>query len=387
VAPPIGDVLCLSHLRWGFVFQRPNHLMTRCARESRVFYVEEPAFDGGPPRLESRRVKDRLSVVVPHLPPEMANWPLLAVERTLESLLAELVAERRIRRPVVWFYTPMAMGFASKIDASAVVYDCMDELSHFDGAPPLLGERERKLFDVADIVFTGGQSLYEAKRGRHPRVHAFPSSVDAAHFGRAKAKSADPPDQARIPRPRLGFFGVVDERMDVSLLTTVARARSDLHFVILGPVVKIDPRRLPRLPNIHWLGAKRYEELPDYIAGWDVAIMPFARNAATKFISPTKTLEYLAAGKPVVSTSIRDVVSPYGERGLVNIADSPADFVSAVDEALAARGTERETERRAASEACVASTSWDSTWDRMRALVQSRLASRLERAEPWGGAG
>lgn len=365
------DVLCLSHLRWGFVFQRPNHLMLRCARERRVFFVEEPIHDGGQPRLEVRTVARGLNVVVPRIPRLRTKE---ATERAQRELLDGLVCHAAIHDPVLWLYTPMALGFAGHLRPAATVYDCMDELSLFHGAPPELRAREEEVFARADLVFTGGQSLWEAKRHRHRSVHAFPSSVEAEHFAKARQPLEDPADQRAIPHPRLGFFGVLDERLDRDLLRNVAEMRPELHVVLVGPVAKIDPASLPRLPNIHWLGPKTYDELPSYLAGWDVAIMPFARNDATRFISPTKTLEYLAAGKPVVSTSIRDVVRPYGERGLVRIADDPRQFVSAVEDALGERGTRAEAVRQKASDAFVAGTSWDRTWDAMHALLRGVLS-------------
>jgi UDP-galactopyranose mutase len=272
----------------------------------------------------------------------------------------------------------MALAWAGHVPAAVCVYDCMDELSHFRGAPPELVTRERELFARADLVFTGGPSLHAAKRAHHPRVHCFPSSVDAAHFGRARRSVPEPADQAGLARPRAGFFGVVDERMDLDLVRGIAERRPALQLVMIGPVVKIDPASLPQLPNVHWFGPKSYAELPEYIAGWNVAIMPFARNDSTRFISPTKTLEYFAAGRPVVSTAIRDVVKPYGERGLVRIADEPHDFVLAVDEALAERGTREGDARAGARDAVLASTSWDRTWESMNELVEIAATSRKE---------
>jgi UDP-galactopyranose mutase len=368
--PMPGDVFCFSHLRWGFVYQRPNHLMSRCARDRRVFFVEEPIFDARVARLDVRHVEHGLHVVVPHLP-QASSTASEVVEKVQRRLVDRLVALARVEEPMLWFYTPMALRWARHLRSrvSSVVYDCMDELSLFDGAPPTLREREHELFELADVVFTGGHSLYEAKRDRHPRVHAFPSSVDAHHFEKACTPLPDPLDQQSIPRPRLGFFGVIDERMDLGLVRALAEGRPDLQLVFIGPIVKIDPERLPRLPNVHWLGPKGYDRLPSYIAGWDVAMMPFARNAATRHISPTKTLEYLAAGKPVISTSIRDVVRPYGERGLVRIADTAEAFAAAADAAIAERGTPSERQRRSASAAALAETSWDMTWARMWALA------------------
>jgi UDP-galactopyranose mutase len=279
------------------------------------------------------------------------------------------------RNYVVWLYTPMAVPLVQGLPAAAVVYDCMDELSGFAGAPPELQRHELALFDIADVVFTGGHTLFEAKRGSHRNVHSFPSSVDVAHFARARRAVGDPIDQAGVPGPRIGFFGVIDERMDYRLLSGVAAMRPDWHLVLIGPTAKVDRATLPRAENIHYLGAKCYDELPDYIAGWDVAMLPFAHNDATRHISPTKTPEYLAAGKAVVSTSIRDVVRPYGQQGLVRIADTAAEFVAAISAALA----EEPVARLRAADAFLTHLSWDGTWLRMRQLVEQAIATRKVR--------
>ena len=366
------DLICLSHLRWNFVFQRPQHLLTRCAKERRVYYVEEPICDAdGAPRLEIQ--SDSLSsvtIVVPHLTPDCAR------AKVLTRLMNEFLAMESIDRYVLWYYTPMALEFTAHLKPEAIVYDCMDELSGFANAPVELREREDELMQRANIVFTGGQSLFEAKRHAHSNIHAFPSSVDVDHFAEARRITSDPADQAAIPHPRLGFFGVIDERMDLELLAGVAKARPDWHLVMLGPVVKIDPSTLPSLPNIHYLGSKAYQELPHYIAGWDVALLPFARNEATRFISPTKTPEYMAAGKPVVSTSIRDVVRPYGQQGLVRIADTVDEFVAACAAAL----VEDPTVRVRDHDVFLRQTSWDGTWTRMRHLVDSILKGTAQPA-------
>jgi glycosyltransferase involved in cell wall biosynthesis len=363
------DVVCFSHLRWAFVYQRPQHLLSRCARGQRVFYVEEPVWEVGRPRLELTRAPGGPLVAVPHLPPGLSEEAAIRAQR---ALVAELFRSQGVEDFIAWYYTPMALPFTRHLAPAAVVYDCMDELANFRGAPRALADLERELFAVADVVFTGGQSLYEAKRGSHPNLHAAPSSIDRAHFARARAGLPDPADQAAIPGPRLGFFGVIDERMDTGLLAAVAGARPDWHIVMLGPVVKIDPAELPRLPNIHYLGGKRYEELPQYLANWDVALLPFACNEATRFISPTKTPEYLAAGKPVVSSPIRDVVRPYGELGLVRVASTPPAFVAAVGAALQAD----RREWLGAVDAFLAKTSWDETWERMMAEVARALQAR-----------
>lgn len=371
------DLICFSHLRWGFVYQRPNHLMSRFARKGRVFFVEEPIEIAGSARMEATEVAPNLWVCTPHLP---TGTNRESAEMLQRELVDGLLKERDISQPIVWFYTPMALPLAIHIRPALVIYDCMDELSGFRDAPAELVERERQLFAQADLVFTGGQSLYEAKRRLHPAVFAFPSSVDRVHFARAREPQLDPPDQAPILGPRLGFFGVLDERMDVRLLARLAEERPQYQLVLIGPVVKISEAALPRLPNIHYLGAKQYRELPSYIGEWDVAIMPFALNEATRFISPTKTLEYLAAGKPIVSTAIRDVVSPYGESGLVQIADQ-GSFGAAVDRAL---GTDL-GQYRESCDRVLERTSWDKTWYEMFELITGSVKHGARASVPQKG--
>ena len=366
------DLICLSHLRWNFVFQRPHHLMTRGCIDRRVFYIEEPVFDGNSSARLTTDVVDGVHVVVPHLPSGAEK----DAARILAELLDRLIDTYIISDYVLWYYTPMALPFTRHLTPRVTVYDCMDELSAFANAPSALKELEAELLQRATFVLTGGQSLYEAKRHAHPRVYPFPSSVDVAHFSSAREIAAQPADQEHIPHPRLGFFGVIDERMDVELLDGVAALRPDWHLMMLGPVVKIDPAALPRRSNIHFLGPKPYGELPLYLAGWAVALIPFARNEATRFISPTKTPEYLAAGVPVVSTSIRDVIRPYLREGLVRIADTPADFVAACEAAMA----EDAVARRRAADAYLRHTSWDGTWTRIRHLLDSADAPSREGA-------
>jgi hypothetical protein len=365
------DVVCFSHLRWDFVFQRPQHLMTRCARDRRVFFIEEPRRTGASPRLRVRQDASGVWVAVPDLPSDL-DEPAMA--RALCGLIRDLVAVMGGRDYVTWYLTPMAAAMTAALAPVAVVYDCMDELAAFAFAPPGLREAERALLSRADLVFTGGWSLYEAKRTQHARVSLFVSSVDVPHFAQARAPLPEPDDQRSIPRPRLGYAGVIDERLDLALLDGVARRRPDWQFVMIGPVVKIDPATLPRHPNVHYLGQRSYEALPSYLAGWDVALIPFARNEATRYISPTKTPEYLAAGRPVVATSIHDVVTPYGELGLVQIADDVDAFVQAIETAQQMPLAER----LARVDAYLAGRSWDRTWDCMRTLIDDAVRARRQ---------
>jgi UDP-galactopyranose mutase len=301
---------------------------------------------------------------VPVLPEDASEAELIGLQR---AMLDELLKPHRGAPLVFWYYTPLAVPFSDHVTPYLCVYDCMDELSAFRGASPMLAHLEQTLFERAQVVFTGGQSLFEAKRDQHPNVYAMPSSIDTEHFGRARGKlRPDPPDQAGLPPPRLGFFGVIDERLDSALVRDIAMLRPAWQIIMIGPVVKIDPDNLPRMSNIYWLGAKDYDQLPEYLGGWHVGLMPFAINEATRFISPTKTPEFLAAGVPVVSTPIVDVIRPYGERRLVEIAADGPSFVARVEHLLQRPKANwlRRVDRH------LANMSWDKTWRAMHALMR-----------------
>ena len=333
--------------------------MARAAKTRRVFYIEEP-IEGPEPALEVRQ-RDGLNVVVPRLPSRL-NGDTNAV---LRRLVSEFVARERISRPVLWYYTPMAVAWSDHLAHSAVVYDVMDELSNFRFAPADLKDLEHRLMRRADVVLTGGRQLFESRRGSHRNIHLFASSVDVAHFETARHGLAEPADQASIGRPRIGYFGVIDERIDLDLVRELAARHPDWQIVLVGPTAKIDPSDIPSAYNVHHLGPKSYQELPAYLGGWDVAIMPFALNDATRFISPTKTPEYLAGGRPVASTPITDVVEPYGNRGLVEIGEGSEGFTAAVERAL---NTDVSALRQRADR-FLASMSWDTTWSRIASLI------------------
>lgn len=318
-------------------------------------------------RVDRRR--DGVDVIVPVLPESLSAREAILAQ---ESLISDYL-DARSDRPTFWFQTPMAFSFAPIDRAGAVIYDCMDELSGFKDAPPALTFNEKQLLGRADLVFTGGRALYEAKRKKHPSVHCFPSGIDTKHFGRARdhrRNALRSMHRPAIDRPRVGFAGVIDERMDVELLAAVASALPGTDFDIVGPVVKIDPELLPTGDNIRYLGMQDYAVLPELMAEWDVAMMPFACNEATRFISPTKTPEYLAAGLPVVSTSIRDVVVRYGEPGLVSIADDAASFARALEAAIETRD---DPARLRAVDIALKDSSWDGIWQRMAALERQVL--------------
>jgi glycosyltransferase involved in cell wall biosynthesis len=372
--------IVFSHLRWDFVYQRPQHVLSRCARENRVVFWEEPVrSESGNTSLRLIRRDPNLTIAIPELPIGMSEQESVEAQG---RLLSGLLAQERLHELVFWYYTPSAIRFAGYFQPAVTVYDCMDELSAFRGAPPGLTQAEKELFEAADLVFTGGQSLYKSKRDLHRSVHLFPSSIDFDHFAQARTIRQEPPDQATLPRPRFGYCGVIDERLDTDLLAGLAELRPEWHFVMVGPVVKISEEELPKRHNIHYLGAKTYQELPAYLAGWNAALMPFAINESTRFISPTKTPEYLAAGRPVVSTAITDVVTPYGELGLVAIATNPDQFASALEQTLRTASDQEERSRLSRVDTFLERNSWDITWRRMKKLVLDAARQRGAAAAP-----
>ena len=358
-------LLCLSHLRWGFVYQRPQHVMSRLARDYDVVFFEEPQFSHvAQATLDASSPALGITVLVPQLPMETDPEQVLAAQR---ALLDGYLAEHGGDELLLWYFTPMSLAFTEHLQARVTIFDCMDELSAFKGAPPGLLARERELMAKANVVFTGGYSLWEAKREQHGNAHAMPSSVDIAHFAQARDRLPEPADQAAIGYPRLGFFGVIDERFDINLVDQVASERPDWQIVLIGPVVKIDPATLPRRANIHYLGAKGYDELPVYLSGWTVALMPFAINESTRFISPTKTPEYLAGGCPVVSTPIRDVVNTYGDSGVVTIAATAPAFIAAIEAALDEKSAVDFIQR---ADRVLEGMSWDKTCAVMKEQIE-----------------
>ena len=364
------DLVCFCHLRWDFVYQRPQHLLSRFGKNTRTFFIEEPIFTDGDEHLHLKLSPEGVYIATPQL---HHGLPEDEIARRAKKLVDELFQEKKIERYVLWYYTPMALQYSDHLTPAMTVYDCMDELSAFKFAPPALQQLEKKLLQQAEVVFTGGVSLYEHKKHHHHNIHAFPSSIDKDHFGQARAEQQEPADQQHIPHPRIGFYGVVDERFDIELLEGAAAQRPEWHFVILGPVVKIDPDTLPRKDNIHYLGSKSYKELPAYLSGWDIAMIPFARNESTQFISPTKTPEYLAAGRPVISTSIKDVVDPYQKNNLVHIADDADGFVQAADDILSNQQKESWLQE---VDHFLANNSWDNTWMAMVQLMNSVIEQK-----------
>jgi glycosyltransferase involved in cell wall biosynthesis len=362
------DLICFSHLRWNFVYQRPQHLLSRFAQFMRVFFIEEPVMGASKDHYKVEQPSVNIWVITPHL---QSSNDAETRNLILEKIITYAITHFDIQNYIVWYYTPMAHAYTKNLNAAVTVYDCMDELSAFAFAPPELIEMEEELFRKADIVFTGGNYLYESKKNKHHNIHPFPSSIDKKHFMQARRLKKQP---SKNDKPVIGFFGVVDERMDLNLVEKIASLRPDWTFEIIGPVVKIDPASLPKNENIRYLGNKPYSDLPRCIANWSIAMMPFALNESTKFISPTKTPEYLAAGLPVISTAIRDVVDPYGVNGLVYIIDTPEEFIKAAEHQL---GSNRYDEWLKDVDHFLSGNSWDNTWGRMAGIIKDTHLQKL----------
>jgi glycosyltransferase involved in cell wall biosynthesis len=366
-----NDLICVSHLRWNFVYQRPQHLLSRFGKKQRVFYIEEPGHEVANPHVEINNIPDtNVWIIVPHLTHGSAEDKI----EQQKVLLDKLISDFNIHNYILWYYFPMAISFSKHLKADLIVYDCMDELSAFKFAPPQLKQNENLLFEKADIVFTGGHNLYRAKKTQHANVYPMPSSIDKQHFSKARNITIEPADQKEIPHPRLGFYGVLDERFDIELLKQLSALQPDWHFIMLGPVVKIDAATLPRNSNIHYLGGKDYKVLPDYLAGWDIALIAFAINESTEFISPTKTPEYLAGGKPVISTPIKDVIDPYGNIGLVKIAATAEEFSIAGMAILKEKNTSKWLKD---VDIYLEDISWDKTWENMNELMDEAMELKL----------
>ncbi|RFZ84407.1 glycosyltransferase family 1 protein [Mucilaginibacter terrenus] len=360
-----ANLICFSHLRWDFVYQRPQHLLTRLSKVFNIFFIEEPICDATDNEYYEYLTRgNNLVLMVPHI---KAGLNAEETKTILKSMFDGFMKNKDLSEYAFWYYTPMALDFSRKYSPDLIIFDCMDELSAFKFAPEELKNLEKEMLSKADVVFTGGHSLYEAKKNQHANIHAFPSSIEKEHFARAREITECPEDQAHISGPKLGFYGVIDERFDIELIRDIANARPEWQICLIGPVVKVDPETLPRNKNIHYLGPKSYQQLPEYLAHWDIALIPFMLNESTKFISPTKTPEYLAGGKPVISTPIKDVINPYGKNSLVHIANDAQGFIEAAEMELS---NNQKAKWLSKVDSHLKQNSWDKTCSNMLHLAK-----------------
>lgn len=355
-SPQKYDMIVFCHLRWNFVYQRPQHLISRMSQNLKVLLIEEPI--GYEPDEENSGnlivINENLHVLQPKV-------------KDIESITAIIPQYIKNSDPLLgWFYSASFTPLLDLFEFETIVYDCMDELTLFKGAPEHLIAQEKYLLANADIVFTGGKSLYESKKQHHSNVYCFPSSVDQKHFAQALNGVSIPQDIAHLQEPVVGYFGVIDERIDLQLLRATAKKMPNVSFVMIGPLAKIDQSDLPQEENIHYLGMKAYNELPSYLKGFDIAMMPFAINDATKYISPTKTLEYMAAGKPIISTKITDVVRDYSI--CVNLIETSDEFCEAITYLFDKRD---QLSLQLEYYDILQNTSWDVTAAKMQSIIKT----------------
>lgn len=366
-------LVAFSHLRWDFVWQRPQHVLSRLAKEMPVLYVEEPVGAASKDMLELR-LDGRVTIARAHLRDLPAHGSFADdVNRRIATLLEPLLIDDDDL--ITWYSTPMAIGaFPDSITPSRTVFDAMDNLANFRYAPPQMRSQEARMLEMADVIFTGGPTLYRQHQHRHPRVFCFPSGVDRAHFASPGRESAASRALSQMRRPVIGFYGVIDERMDTDLVAQIADLRPAWNFVLVGPLAKIRPEDLPPRSNIRHFGLQTYEALPAILAKFDVAMMPFALNEATRAISPTKTLEFLAGGKPVVSRPVADVVELYSSA--TSFARTPDQFVAAIDDILAWSPEERAAWQQRA-DALLAAHDWNQIVEEMATAMDMRRFATL----------
>jgi glycosyltransferase involved in cell wall biosynthesis len=352
------DMIVFCHLRWDFVYQRPQHVIHRMSEQYRILFIEEPIpFDADEEKTaELTIISNNLHILKPRV----------HTIADIKYVLPVYVANTTVAYG--WFYSSAFVYMLNELKFETVIYDCMDELTMFKHASELLKAQEIYLLSEADVVFTGGKSLYESKKQVHDNVHCFPSSVDQKHFAQAMNGIPLPADLPVNGKPVVGYYGVIDERIDLNLLQTVAKKMPDVNFVMIGPVAKIDEADLPSGENIFYPGMKTYNELPAYLKGFDIALMPFALNDATKFISPTKTLEYMAANKPIVSTPIYDVVRDYKDS--VAVISNADECVQAIRDILNHSAAEQK-KRQQQFEVILNNTSWDKTVKSMQEIIKN----------------
>jgi glycosyltransferase involved in cell wall biosynthesis len=366
-------LLCLSHLNWNHVWQRPQQLMTRFTQHYRVIYVDPPEISANADTVQLQEISGEQGVRVLHPVFPKQHVESMADYWRLWKELLPVVLDLAGQQVVMWVFSPYAdqLVAQAKPQIKLAVYDCMDDLASFKDGSDEMREREAHLLSLANLVFTGGHSMYQARKDRHPHVHCFPSGVDVEHYRRVYDPSTTIPESvASIPHPQLGYFGVLDERINWDLIAQVAERRPDWHWVLVGPTAKVDPAELPVAPNIHYLGQQQYRDLPAFLKSFDVATMPFALNEATRFISPTKTLEYLAGGKWVIGSSVPDVVAFYSE--IVAIADGVDAWIAGLEQIFQA-SPEDLLKRMERARPVLEQSTWDNIAGRMSALIDEQL--------------
>jgi UDP-galactopyranose mutase len=368
------DLICFSDLSWNTDFKRAEQLMTKFAKQQRVFFLEDLVeVETEHPFLLGNTLSGGVKIYIPHLP---IGLPKNKIDETIKFLLDELIAKENIINFISWYYNPMALAYSQHLKAKCIIYDCIKEVSLIKNPDAELMKLESDLLKNADLVFTDGITLYEQKKNKSSNIYTIISSIDREHFAKCTS-TPDPIDQAGIPHPRLGYYGVINNQLDLDLLSSIADNLCEWQFIILATEDIFEMENSPKQSNVHFLGKKQYKDLPCYLSGWDVVMLPFAKNETTKFLSPTITSESLAAGKPIVSTSIKCVVHPFGEQGLVYLADNSESFA---ENAKIAYISKENLDWKMKADHFLNENSWENTWKKMNDLIASFLFSKTQHA-------
>jgi len=380
-------IICFSHLTWDRnLFQRPQQLMLRFSKRFNVLYVSGYSCRQffidlfRRKKTHSYHVTDNLAVYSPFALPPIKKYSSITIR--LNKILLSFLVKRRLKKlkfkdPILWIYHPRYIDAIGKFKEELIIYDCMDDftslLSDYEDRERNIKD-ERALLKKADMVFAGGYSIAELKRDSREHIHVFPSAVEIYHFKKARSDNLEMPDDITdIPHPILGYWGAIDERVDHELLKRLAMKHPEWSIVLLGPIVRHkagDLSYLKEIKNIFWLGPKDYSLLPNYAKAFDVCLIPFVLSREGKFLSPTKTLEYLATGKPVVSTPITDVVRFYD--GVVGIADGPDEFGMAVRRCMEEDNASMKQKRICFTE----NKSWEDTAEKMEKLILDKIEEK-----------
>lgn len=326
------DLLVLAHSRWDLDHHRGHNIFSRYAQKRRVFYFEEPSFGQTEiPRLHIRDTFENVMVVTPHLPnPIKSNQ----IDSILRELIDELIFEEEIINFTLWLQTPRAFRYARDIDATTIIYECMEDYDNINNFSENLFQVEKELMENSDIIFVVSEALYQKKKFQHHNIHVFPNSADYFHFIQSRDFILDPYDQIHIPHPRIGFYGIIDQSIDLKLIDEIAQIREDLNFVFIGPLKDTKFSQLPTRKNIYYLEQKDYNLIPLYVAEWDCGLLPFCINEVTQYSSPHQTAELLMAGKPIVATHIPDISIRFGKKSLAKMASNAEDFSEKIDKAI-----------------------------------------------------
>ena len=373
------DIVCFSN-DWDGDPLSKMHLMRLAARHNRVLWVS--SVGNRAPRATSRdlrrmgrklqqafgglkEVEANIHVLSPlALPVYGHDWIRRVNGVALAGQVKRAMRQLGMSRPIVISFLPGAAPAVSHLDALLRVYYCVDEFSAFDGAGAAIASLERELIARSDLVICSAERLVRAKKKQHPRVELVRHGVDVAHFSHAVQPGSSVSELvADLPRPVLGFVGLMAEWVDQELLGALADHYPHGTVVIVGRE-DCDTTALRLRRNVLFVGRRPYTELPSIMKGFDVALVPFRDNELTLAANPLKAREYLAAGLPVVSTPIPEV-----ERlGACRIARGPEGFIAAIDAVLAEGAGPS-----AARSATMATESWESRWDEVAALLAERL--------------